>query len=100
MQDTSTESHRLSNNTNTAATCWGEKKKKNAHCHFCLNLHAEEEKGRSIVIYAKRPGTEVGLGMSGQPPNMGAAGGADEGNQLLFLPLKVGLLLLCREKLF
>lgn len=67
----------------------------NAHCHFCLNLHAEEEKGSSIVIYAKCPGTEEGLGMSGQPPNMGDAGGAGEGHQLLFLPLKVGLLLLC-----
>lgn len=95
MQNASTESHRLSNNTNTAATRWGGGGGGNAHCHFCLNLHAEEEKGSSIVIYAKCPGTEEGLGMSGQPPNMGDAGGAGEGHQLLFLPLKVGLLLLC-----
>lgn len=72
---------------------------KHAHCHFCLNLHAEEEKGSSIVIHAKRPGTKDGLGVSVQLMNMGAAGGAGEGNQPLFLPLKTGLLLLCQEKL-
>lgn len=69
--------------------------KKHARCHFCLNLHAEEEKGSSIAIYAKRPGTEEGLGMSVQPLNMGAAGGAGEGNQPA--PPKSGF---CWEKLF
>lgn len=58
----------------------------------------DEEKGSAIAIYAKCMGTKEGLDMSVQPMNTGAAGGADEDNQPLFVPLKMGVLL-CQEKL-
>lgn len=54
----------------------------------------------STAAYAKHMDITDRLGMSGQPLNMGAAGGAAKVNQPLFLSLKACFLPLCQQKLF
>lgn len=71
-----------------------------AYCNFYLNLHSEEKMNSSIVVYAKHMDTTGRLGVSVQPLNTGAAGGAGKVSQPLFLSLKAGFLLLCQQKLF
>lgn len=75
-------------------------KQNHAHCNFYINLHSEEKMISSTVTYAKHMDTTDRLGVSVQPLNMGAAGGAGKVNQPLLLSLKAGFLLLCQQELF